>query len=137
VPSATFTARPVSSVSEPTPIAIITGSRTATASGPTVKAARSVRSAITAASAKASNVAISPIQISPYPSSSATRAVRSTSPGARSCHNPSDTDSRSLSTAPFYHSVSCIATPTTDPPPPPQPGTRQHSQAPDSMDAAP
>jgi hypothetical protein len=42
----------------------------------------------------------SPIQISPYPSSSAACAVRSTSPGARSCHNPSDTDSLGMSTPP-------------------------------------
>jgi hypothetical protein len=130
-PSATFTLRPVSSASDPIPIAIITGSRTATASGPTVSSARAVRSATTAPSANASNVAISPIQISPYPSSSATCAVRSTSPGARSCHNPSDTDNRGppraalgtavaprttvgtasplvglLLTASFYHSVS-------------------------------
>ena len=64
-PSATFTVRPVSSASEPAPIAIMTGSRTATASGPMVSAARVVRSATTAPSAKASKVAISPIQISP------------------------------------------------------------------------
>ena len=58
-----------------------------------MSAARAVRSAATAPSAKASNVAISPIQISPYPRSSATCAVRTTSAGARSCHNPSDTPS--------------------------------------------
>ena len=93
-PSATFTVRPVSSVSEPAPIAIITGSRTATASGPMVRLARLVRSATTAPSANASKVAISPIQISPYPSASAACAVRTTSAAGRSCHNPSDTDSR-------------------------------------------
>ena len=92
-PMATFTVRPVSSASEPAPMAIITGSRTATASGPTVSAARAVRCATTAPSANASNVAISPIQISPYPSASAASAVRTTSAAARSCHNPSDTDS--------------------------------------------
>ena len=106
-PSATFTVRPVSSVSEPAPIAIITGSRTATASGPMVRLARLVRSATTAPSANASKVAISPIQISPYPSASAACAVRTTSAACRSCHNPSDTDSL---TASFYHSVICIVT---------------------------
>jgi hypothetical protein len=116
-PSATFTVRPVSSASDPAPIAIMTGSRTATASGPTVSAARAVRSATTAPSAKASNVAISPIQISPYPSSSATCAVRTTSAAGRSCHSPSDTDSLGLSTASFYHSVSCIVTATMPRPP--------------------
>ena len=104
-PSATFTVRPVSSVSEPAPIAIITGSRTATASGPMVRLARLVRSATTAPSANASKVAISPIQISPYPSASAACAVRTTSAAGRSCHSPSDTDSLMAS---FYHSVSCI-----------------------------
>src|SRR6185437_5789428 len=99
--------RPVSSVSEPAPIAIITGSRTATASGPMVRLARLVRSATTAPSANASKVAISPIQISPYPSASAACAVRTTSAAGRSCHSPSDTDSL---TASFYHSVSCIVT---------------------------
>jgi hypothetical protein len=63
-PSATFTVRPVSSVSEAAPIAIMTGSRTATASGPTVICALDVSPATTAPSAKASKVAISPIQIS-------------------------------------------------------------------------
>ena len=64
-PIATPTGRPVSSVSVAAPIAIMTGSRTATASGPIVRAACRVRSATTAARANASNVAISPIQISP------------------------------------------------------------------------
>ena len=137
-PSATFTVRPVSSASDPAPIAIMTGSRTATASGPTVSAARDVRPATTAPSANASKVAISPIQISPYPSASATSAVRTTSPAGRSCHNPSDTDRRGpravaprpgappaaprpgappaapltdpLFTASFYHSASCNVT---------------------------
>jgi len=119
-PSATFTVRPVSSASEPAPIAIITGSRTATASGPMVSAARAVRSATTAPSANASKVAISPIQISPYPSASAASAVRTTSAAGRSCHSPSDTDSlgsprvtpppASPLTASFYHSASCIVT---------------------------
>ena len=63
-PSATFTVRPVSSASDPAPIAIMTGSRTATASGPMVSSARAVRSATTAPSANASKVAISPTQIS-------------------------------------------------------------------------
>ncbi len=134
-PSATFTVRPVSSASEPAPIAIITGSRTATASGPIVSAARLVRCATTAPSANASKVAISPIQISPYPSASAACAVRTTSAAGRSCHSPSDTDSftpppaapppaapppaapppaapppAALLTASFYHSASCIVT---------------------------
>jgi hypothetical protein len=36
--------------------------------------------------------------------------VRTTSAAGRSCHSPSDTDSLGLSTASFYHSVSCIVT---------------------------
>ena len=57
------------------------------ASGPTVSAgAAGLCLATTAPSANASKAAISPIQISPYPSPSATCAVRTTSAACGSCH---------------------------------------------------
>ena len=67
-----------------TPIAIVAGDRTPTASGPTVKDTRAVRSPIAVASANASYVAISPTHSSSYPSSSATVATSSASPAGRS-----------------------------------------------------
>lgn len=92
VPSATPVSRPVRAATDATPIAIVAGSRTVTASGPKVRAS-DVDAPIAVPRANASHVAISPIQSSGYPAASAARAVSRASSGGRSCHSPNDTES--------------------------------------------
>jgi hypothetical protein len=70
---------------------MVAGSRTCTAIGPTVIGMRSVATPSAVASTNASQVHPSPTQSSPYPSRSASTAMRCSSSGAVSARVPTAT----------------------------------------------